>query len=110
MLEDTEDKSQVMDLTSHAELNEKNQAQISTQALKRAQKFVGKSQKYTHPSNVETPHLSWLMNKIKAIITTSSPSMKMHKVKDENSDEAAEHNAKRLKHYKWDSPHALAKQ
>ena len=83
-----------MDLTAHAELSKVKQAQISVKALKRAQKIVGKSQKFTHPSTAKPSRLYWLMRRIETVIAAPLSPIKMYKVMFENMDKAAEHNAR----------------
>ena len=105
----TEQTQSRMDLTAYTELSERKRTEIGVNASKRAQEFVGKSQNNHHPT-LKTYRPSWLMSTIKKVITAPSAPMMMHKVRFDNTAEAAKHNAKWLKHYKWDFTHALTKQ
>ena len=98
------------DVTGHAGISTAQQAKVSAQAMKRAQKFVGKSQQNTHKLDIHAKHSSWLMRMIARVISTPSPRMKLHKARFENTAEAAVHNARWLKHYQWDLPRALIRQ
>lgn len=87
---------------------------ITIEARRKSTSLLGKSEtgkEHLHSSREkgEGKNSSWLMRAIARIVATTSAPMKVHKCKFVNNESAARHNARWLKHYKWDFVRAIEK-
>ena len=103
-----------LDMSAHAGLSENKIAGIEETSKRKAAQMIGESSSCTAASEnakmSKKKQRSWLMTTLAKIMATKSARMKDHKCIFENTTNAASHNGRWLKHYKWDLTNALTKQ